>query len=445
MVLFQKQRGLRRRWHGRCAHADEPLPGASPLHHSEPRIRSGRSRPRLVSVERRARPHDEDQRDGDGLRQAMAQRCCRGSISAALLFYVFGYATELGPPVAGARGRRRAALPALRDRRPARVLHRAGPGSRRSRCAASSPTCRSRRCSRSAAARSSRARSATRSRTRPTCSGSMQLCGGRLDAVIASALIPGICHFFVMLVQMTIALPFQRRERDGGVRRASRSPRASCGRSCAAGVASVVAGARRGGCDSPRIAAVAAWLERFPPRQIAPFLVGFAALAVFDIHIQWLASRAFGVPLDWSALAARLPLVYLSFVIPTLGNFGTRELTWAALFGEFGGARRADRLRVLGQRDLPRDQRPARRHVPLARAPADRRGPARPARGRVDSRPAAPGPHRSVGRIASSCGHGLGGRRRRVRIGFPARFPSSSGDRPWRERARPPSSSGNAS
>jgi hypothetical protein len=69
---------------------------------------------------------------------------------------------------------------------------------------------------------------------------------------------------------------------------------------------------------------------------IAPFLLGFAALSLFDVHIQWLASRAFGVPLEWSAMAARIPLVYLSFLIPTLGNFGTRELTWAALFGDFG-------------------------------------------------------------------------------------------------------------
>jgi len=102
-----------------------------------------------------------------------------------------------------------------------------------------------------------------------------------------------------------------------------------------AGVASVAL-VRSGRLHSRRITAISAWLERFPPQQIAPFLVGFAALAVFDIHIQWLASKAFGVTLDWSALAARLPLVYLAFIVPTLGNFGTRELTWAALFGEFG-------------------------------------------------------------------------------------------------------------
>jgi len=35
---------------------------------------------------------------------------------------------------------------------------------------------------------------------------------------------------------------------------------------------------------------ISKWLERFPPKQIAPFLLGFAALSMFDIQIQWLAS-----------------------------------------------------------------------------------------------------------------------------------------------------------
>ena len=164
--------------------------------------------------------------------------------------------------------------------------------------------------------------------------GLMQLCGGRLDAVIASALIPGICHFFVMLVQMTIALPFHRATADSNVMASLAVTVAVMWALFAAGIASVVA-VRAGRLRSRRLAVVAAWLERFPPHRIAPFLVGFALLSVFDVQIQWLASRAFGVSIDWSALAARIPLVYLSFVIPTLGNFGTRELTWAALFGEF--------------------------------------------------------------------------------------------------------------
>jgi hypothetical protein len=165
--------------------------------------------------------------------------------------------------------------------------------------------------------------------------GLMQLCGGRIDAVIASALIPGICHFIVMMVQMTIALPFQREGADDGVVTSIAVTAGVMWALLAAGIVSIAL-VRSGRLRSRRIAAISGWFERFPVHRIAPFLAGFAVLAVFDIHIQWLASRAFGVALDWSALAARLPLVYLSFIIPTLGNFGTRELTWAALFGEFG-------------------------------------------------------------------------------------------------------------
>jgi len=165
--------------------------------------------------------------------------------------------------------------------------------------------------------------------------GLVQLCGGRLDAVIASSLIPGMCHFFVMMVQMTIALPLQRPGADSGVVTTVAFTAGFMWALLIAGVASVAL-VRSGRLRSRRIHAIAAWLERFPPGQIAPFLVGFAGLAVFDIHIQWLASHAFGVALDWSALAARLPLVYMAFIIPTLGNFGTRELAWANLFGEFG-------------------------------------------------------------------------------------------------------------
>jgi hypothetical protein len=165
--------------------------------------------------------------------------------------------------------------------------------------------------------------------------GLMQLCGGRLDAVIASALIPSLCHFTVMLVQMTIALPLQRVGADERVVTTIAVTVGVMWTLLAVGVASVVL-VRSGRLRSRRLAVIAKWLERFPPRQIAPFLIGFAALALFDIQIQSLASGAFGVAIDRSALAARLPLVYLSFVIPTLGNFGTRELSWATLFSEFG-------------------------------------------------------------------------------------------------------------
>jgi hypothetical protein len=163
--------------------------------------------------------------------------------------------------------------------------------------------------------------------------GLVQLAGGRIDAVVASALVPVVTHLFVLLVQATLALPFQ----PGGVMAV---PAVTIAAGLMWGVVAVVAagvwGARTGRLRARWIGAVVEWLERFPPREIAPFLWGFTLLAIFDIQIQWLASRSFGVPIDWVALAARLPLVYLAFLIPTLGNFGTRELTWAALFSEYG-------------------------------------------------------------------------------------------------------------
>jgi len=163
--------------------------------------------------------------------------------------------------------------------------------------------------------------------------GLVQLAGGRIDAVVASALVPVVSHFFVLLVQMTLALPFQ----EGGIGRYP-GVAATAAVMWAVTAAAVVAVwlARAGRLRTERLERVNAWLDRFPPRELVPFLWGFAALAIFDIQIQWLASRAFGVPIDWTALAARLPIVYLAFLIPTLGNFGTRELTWAGLFSEFG-------------------------------------------------------------------------------------------------------------
>src|SRR5262245_2836039 len=61
--------------------------------------------------------------------------------------------------------------------------------------------------------------------------------------------------------------------------------------------------------------ALRGWLERFPLRSLGPFWLGFAALAIFDVAIQWLASHAFGAPIPWTALAARLPLVYAAFLV----------------------------------------------------------------------------------------------------------------------------------
>lgn len=163
--------------------------------------------------------------------------------------------------------------------------------------------------------------------------GLVQLARGRIEAVVAAALVPAVCHFVVMLVQMTVALPFL----PGG-------PADNDDVAIALVIAwPVLLGAvlaarisRRRGLRLPGAEPVRRWMKRFPLRKLWPFFLGFAALAIFDVVIQRLASDAFGVRIGWAELTARVPLVYLAFVIPTLGNFGTRELAWASLFSEFG-------------------------------------------------------------------------------------------------------------
>lgn len=163
--------------------------------------------------------------------------------------------------------------------------------------------------------------------------GLARLAGGRLDAVISAALVPAFVHFLVMLMVMTVALPFV----DGG-------PTANRGTWTTAGVlwaivAGIAVAVRLSGSHRiriPGIAGLRSWLERFSLRDLRPFFLGFLGLTLFDVGIQGLASRAFGIPIDWIALAARIPVLYLALAIPTLGNFGTRELAWAGLFAEFG-------------------------------------------------------------------------------------------------------------
>jgi hypothetical protein len=163
--------------------------------------------------------------------------------------------------------------------------------------------------------------------------GLVRLCGGRVDAVIAAALVPGICHFLVMGLQMTLALGVL----PGGLA-ANRDVAIGAGVTWAVVIAVAVAVRISAGraVPLPGVAYIREWLERFPLRELRPFFVGFVVLTAFDVMIQGLASRAFGVPIPWEALAGRIPLVYFSFIVPTLGNFGTREVAWAGLFSEFG-------------------------------------------------------------------------------------------------------------
>jgi len=157
-----------------------------------------------------------------------------------------------------------------------------------------------------------------------------QLAGGRVDVVVAAALVPLVCHLFVLLVQVTLALPFL----EGGVR----------GNRDVAWTAAVLWSVMLGGWVAVRLSrrgwirgmgAAHDFLDRFPLRAIAPFLLAFVGVTAFDVLIQGLATRAFGTPIDWLALMARIPLLYLALIVPSLGNFGTRELAWAGLFEEF--------------------------------------------------------------------------------------------------------------
>lgn len=160
-----------------------------------------------------------------------------------------------------------------------------------------------------------------------------ELAGRRVDAVLGSALVPMLCHFFVMLCMMTIVLPFL----PGGLG-ANRSVAVTAAvlwsMWLVAGIGAYLARTR--GLRFPGSDGLRDWLDRFPIARLRPFLLGFVALVAFDVTIQMLASEAFGVSIPWIVLAARIPMLYLALIVPTLGNFGTRELAWAALFAEFG-------------------------------------------------------------------------------------------------------------
>ncbi len=161
--------------------------------------------------------------------------------------------------------------------------------------------------------------------------GVAQLVRGRLDAVLVVALIPFVTHLIVLLAQITVVLPIL----PGGF-----EPNSEVFVTAGLGWAAVGAGAlllRLGPARRvPLLSRIVALLEKIPLRGLAPFFGAFAALAVFDVAIQGMASRAFGVPIPWIDLTARIPVLYLALSIPSVGNFGVREFAWAGLFQDFG-------------------------------------------------------------------------------------------------------------
>lgn len=161
--------------------------------------------------------------------------------------------------------------------------------------------------------------------------GVSQLARGRLAAVVAVISVPFGCHFSVLLLQATLALPFV----PGG---------ASSYRGIQVAVVigwvlvvAVIVALRLGWWHALlRSSGLLSWVERVDPRRLLPFFGWFCLFALFDVLIQGLASRAFGVPIPFTALAAGIPVLYVVMSIPSLGNFGTREIAWAELFAEYG-------------------------------------------------------------------------------------------------------------
>jgi hypothetical protein len=158
-----------------------------------------------------------------------------------------------------------------------------------------------------------------------------RLAGGRIRPVVAAGLIPFAVHLVVLLAQASLALPFL----PGGPG-ANRDVviATAVGWTLVAAVALLFwAGPLR---RAPRMAGALRWLDGVRAAALLPFFAWFAGLAAFDVLIQGLASRSFGIPIPWIDLAARIPLLYFALSLPSVGNFGVREFTWAALFERHG-------------------------------------------------------------------------------------------------------------
>lgn len=161
--------------------------------------------------------------------------------------------------------------------------------------------------------------------------GLTQLTPGRLGSVIAATSVPFLSHGFVLLLQASLALGFLK----GGI---------AANRDVAVAVAvgwstvGVVVLLVRFG-PSLRFVAHSSFGRRLAGvrfRPLLPFLGFFALLASADVVFQRLTSSSFGIHIPWWALAARIPLLYSALSLPSLGNFGTRELAWVACFSDFG-------------------------------------------------------------------------------------------------------------
>ncbi len=161
--------------------------------------------------------------------------------------------------------------------------------------------------------------------------GIWQLCGVPLQSVVAVTTLPFVAHFLVLLLQGSLALAFVP---EGVVQLSAIGGAVAFGWTL---VGAFVIARALGAVDRLYTLLRLDWLgNRIKLRDLLPYFWVFAAFAVADIVIQGAATRAFGNPIDWIALSAGIPVLYLMMLLPSFGNFGTREIVWANVFHGYG-------------------------------------------------------------------------------------------------------------
>ncbi len=161
--------------------------------------------------------------------------------------------------------------------------------------------------------------------------GIWQLCGVPLQSVVAVTTLPFVAHFLVLLLQGTLAIAFVP---EGVVQLSAIGGAVAFGWTL---VGAFVIARALGAVDRLYTLLRLDWLgNRIKLRELLPYFWVFAAFAVADIVIQGAATSAFGNPIDWIALSAGIPVLYLMMLLPSFGNFGTREIVWANVFHGYG-------------------------------------------------------------------------------------------------------------
>jgi hypothetical protein len=161
--------------------------------------------------------------------------------------------------------------------------------------------------------------------------GIWQLVRVPLQRVVAVTTLPFVAHFLVLLLQASAALAFVPREK---VHFSAMVSAVGFGWSL---IFVFITARRLGAVDRLLSLMRLDWLkDRVNMRDLMPYFWVFVAFAAVDVLIQGLATRAFGTPIEWISLTAGIPVLYLMMLLPSFGNFGTREIVWANVFHGYG-------------------------------------------------------------------------------------------------------------